>query len=132
MDPMTRGNGAKVLSPMPQSLDSVAGNISSSIPDRIEWLNGRLPYFVSWGGIAATALMSEAFDKFLGYDFSGQRVLEIGSGPGKMSCLFAVLGAEVTAVDVDPDSERRINDESMKWGVEGKINFVHSRAGPAA
>jgi 2-polyprenyl-3-methyl-5-hydroxy-6-metoxy-1,4-benzoquinol methylase len=86
-------------------------------------LRAELPYFVRWGGAEAHELALTAFDQFLGWDLRGKRVLDIGAGDGRMSALFALLGAKVTGVDVASDFAPMARAEAKKWGVEAQIEF---------
>jgi SAM-dependent methyltransferase len=82
-----------------------------------------LPYFISWGGEAAVALARAAFNEFLGTDLSGMYVIEIGAGPGKMSSLFGLLGAEVIGLDIELGFAGKATHEARKWGVADRVHF---------
>jgi len=88
-----------------------------------------LPYFILWGGEAAVSLARAAFYEFIGLDLFGKSILEIGCGDGKMSSLFALLGAQVTGVDIGPGLSVRAAAEVRKWGVADRVNFLESPSG---
>jgi len=83
----------------------------------------QLPYFVGWGGEETLDLTREAFESFLGRELGGKSVLDIGAGDGRMSCLFALLGACVSGIDVAADFVQAATMEAEKWGVQSQINF---------
>ena len=83
-----------------------------------------LGYFVEWGGKTWQALLLEAFGNFIGEDLAGQRVLDIGTRYGKMSCLFALLGAEVVGIDINEYSLKIAQSEAKRWGVTNQVLFV--------
>lgn len=82
-----------------------------------------LEYFVEWGGSAWTKLVRVGLEDFLGTDLEGQRVLDIGARSGRMSTLFAMLGADVTGVDVTPGFETGAYDEAQRWGARDRVTF---------
>jgi ubiquinone/menaquinone biosynthesis C-methylase UbiE len=83
-----------------------------------------LGYFAEWGGRRWEKLLGHAIHKFLGSDLSGQEVLEIGTCYGKTACLFALLGAQVTGVDLNQEVLDRAEAEARKWGVEAQTRFL--------
>jgi len=56
--------------------------------------------------------------------FRGKRVLEIGGKSGRMSCLLAAAGGQVTAVDISADAIGRARAEAVRWGVADRIHFI--------
>jgi SAM-dependent methyltransferase len=88
-----------------------------------------LDCFVGWGGPAVVQLAKNAFD-FLGRNLTGRRVLEIGFGHGQMSCLFALLGAEVLAVDTHDVTQGEASAEAKRWGVTDRIHFARYSGDP--
>jgi len=82
-----------------------------------------LDYFVGWGGPSVIRLATKALE-IIGTDFTGRRVLDIGFGHGQMSCLFALLGAQVVAVDTHEVSLLEAVAEAKRWGVEDRIQFT--------
>lgn len=85
-----------------------------------------LSYFVEWGGKSWENLLAIALQDFLGEDIQGKKVLELGPGRGKMSCLFALLGADVTGVDTNASLIMAAKAEAQKMGVQDKIQSVLS------
>ncbi|MBC7185754.1 MAG: class I SAM-dependent methyltransferase [Calditrichaeota bacterium] len=83
-----------------------------------------LGYFAEWGGRSWHALLREAFRDFIGEDLTGQRVLDIGTRYGKMSCLFALLGAEVVGIDINGHSLKIAQSEAVHWAVTDRVLFV--------
>ncbi|HMS85914.1 MAG TPA: class I SAM-dependent methyltransferase [Nitrospira sp.] len=83
-----------------------------------------LDYFMEWGGRSWQSLMSYAFEHFLGTDLRGQQVLEIGSRYGKMTCLFALLGAKVIGIDTEGKSLLIAQQEAAKWKAEDAVLFI--------
>lgn len=50
------------------------------------------------------------FSKYFGLseaEFKGKKILETGCGPGKHAVVLALMGAEVTAVDLTPENIER-------------------------
>ncbi|MBN1681629.1 MAG: class I SAM-dependent methyltransferase [Anaerolineae bacterium] len=83
-----------------------------------------LAYFVGWGGRAWERLVSLAVHEITGTDLGGQTVLEIGARFGRMTCLFALLGAYTVGVDVDLDSLHTARAEARRWDVTDRTAFV--------
>ena len=77
----------------------------------VEWR----PYL--WGRPVAWAL------KFLG-DLRGRRVLEVGDRYGKITSLFALLGAHATIVERDDLACARA--EVAKWGVTDRVRLIQT------
>lgn len=57
-------------------------------------------------------------------DFSGQRVLEIGCGDGRLTWRYADKAAQVTAIDPFGESIARAN-EDMPDDLKGRVEFRH-------
>ncbi|MHC4445671.1 MAG: class I SAM-dependent methyltransferase [Planctomycetota bacterium] len=55
--------------------------------------------------------------------FQGKRVLEFGYNSGKMSCLLAAAGAEVTGIELNQVAMETARKEAELWGVENRTNF---------
>lgn len=83
-----------------------------------------LDYFMEWGGKAWQRLMNHAFQDFIGRDLRDQQVLEIGARYGKMTCLFALLGAKVVGLDMNKKSLEVARKEATKFNVTGMTLFV--------
>ena len=82
-----------------------------------------LRYFVDWHAW----LWKPAVRAVIGDParFAGRKVLELGCGHGKMSCLFALLGADVTALEL-PDRPLDVaNEEVKKWNLWDKVSIHH-------
>ena len=88
-----------------------------------------LDYFVEWGGKAWWHLMYHALEQFLGKELQGQHVLDIGTRYGKMSCLFALLGAKVVGIDLNRESLSLAEQEAKKWDVAERTLFVQGNGG---
>lgn len=82
-----------------------------------------LDYFTEWGGSAWTRLVKIGLVDYLGGNFEGQRVLEIGARYGRMSCLFGLLGARVTGIDIHAECLEIARVEAQKLGVESRVEF---------
>lgn len=89
----------------------------------------RLPYCLEWRQWLwhkpAVRLLAP-FERF-----KGKRVMEIGARFGKMSCLLAAAGAQVTGVDVWAPSLPVAQEEARKWGVAHRTQFVIYDGEPA-
>jgi 2-polyprenyl-3-methyl-5-hydroxy-6-metoxy-1,4-benzoquinol methylase len=57
-------------------------------------------------------------------DFSGQRVLEIGCGDGRLTWRYADKAAYVTAIDVFAESIARAK-ENIPNELKGRVEFRH-------
>jgi 2-polyprenyl-3-methyl-5-hydroxy-6-metoxy-1,4-benzoquinol methylase len=55
---------------------------------------------------------------------NGKEVLEIGFRKGKMSVLFALLGATVTGVDIKEQYVAQAQAEAQKFGVSDRAKFL--------
>jgi len=88
-----------------------------------------LSYFAQWGGPSVVYLLKRALE-FIGTDLRGARVLEIGYGHGQMSCLFALLGADVVAVDTHQVARDDALAEAKRWGVSERIQFTRYSGDP--
>jgi 2-polyprenyl-3-methyl-5-hydroxy-6-metoxy-1,4-benzoquinol methylase len=55
-------------------------------------------------------------------DFSGQRVLEVGCGDGRLTWRYADRAAQVTAIDAFAESIRRAR-ENLPNDVKGRVEF---------
>ncbi len=83
-----------------------------------------LRYFVEWGGRNWEMLLRHALSNGVGGDLRGKRVLEIGFRSGKMSSLFALMGADVVGLEVRPKPTRKARKEAETWGVGDHTLFV--------
>lgn len=89
-----------------------------------------LDQFVGWGGRSVIELTKIAFE-LLGTDLTGLRVLDIGFGHGQMSCLFALLGAQVVAVDTHDVTLIEAREQAKRWGIGERIEFTVYPGDPA-
>ena len=80
-----------------------------------------LGYFVEWH----TWLWNPAVRAVLGDPdrFVGKRVLELGCGQGRMTCLFGLLGASVTGVELPGRSLTAAHAEVKKWNLEHQVTL---------
>jgi SAM-dependent methyltransferase len=82
-----------------------------------------LSYFMEWGGGRWEHLFRSALQEI--GDLHGKRVLEIGPRFGKLSCYFALLGANVTGVETNATALKVAENEARRWGVQASVSFVH-------
>jgi SAM-dependent methyltransferase len=83
-----------------------------------------LGYFAAWGGRSWRGLLETALRDFTGTDLRGSRALEIGFGGGRLSCLLALLGAEVTGVELDERKLEAARREASTWDVSQNVRFL--------
>ena len=100
---------------------------SHTTPD-IRAILDRMPYFIEWGQHGWAKLFRRALEDSIGVDMSGKRVLEIGARYGKVSSLFALLGAEVWASDIGESYLPDALAECRKWGVEERVHLLYGAA----
>ncbi|MCX7716610.1 MAG: glycosyltransferase [Endomicrobia bacterium] len=62
--------------------------------------------------------------ELLPFSLKGKKVLDLGSTP-IISCLFALLGADVTMVDIDIKEIEKGRQLSQHFNIENKIKFIH-------
>lgn len=55
--------------------------------------------------------------------FRGKRVLEFGARYGRMSCLLAAAGAQVTGVDLFEEYIGRARQEAERWNLGDRVRF---------
>jgi len=80
-----------------------------------------LNYFVEWRPYLwspAVRMLLQSPERF-----QNQHVLDLGCRYGRMSVLFALLGAQVTAVDLSEEALQIAKKEATKWGVDHRIDF---------
>lgn len=82
-----------------------------------------LDYFTEWGGRSWERLVRIGLVDYLGGNLEGKRVLEIGARYGKMSCLFGLLGAHVTGVDIHQEHIEAARAEARQLGVDSRVEF---------
>lgn len=83
-----------------------------------------LPQFMEWGGKYWLRLVKHAVEDFIGPDLSGRRVLELGSSNGRMAVFFALLGADVTGVDIDGTHFTVGQNEARQRGVAERVHLI--------
>ena len=88
-----------------------------------------LSYFVEWQPI----LWVPPVKWLLGDPkrFVGKRVLELGCGRGRMSCLFGLLGAEVLGVELEGRSLTEAWAEADRWNLQHQVAFVNYDGNPS-
>jgi 2-polyprenyl-3-methyl-5-hydroxy-6-metoxy-1,4-benzoquinol methylase len=57
-------------------------------------------------------------------DFSGQHVLEIGCGPGRLTWRYAGKAAHVTAIDAYAEGIKQAR-ENLPGELQGRVEFHH-------
>jgi SAM-dependent methyltransferase len=89
----------------------------------IEDVKANLSYFVEW----RPALWAPAVNWLIGdpMRFAGKRVLDLGCRYGRMSCLFGLLDATVTGVELEGVSLARAWREVDHWNLRGQVQFFN-------
>ncbi len=82
-----------------------------------------LSYFMEWGGRPWEKLCKHGIE-YLG-DLQGKVILEVGPRYGKMSSMFALLGAKVVGIETSANPLKIAENEVKRWGVEKDVSFVH-------
>jgi SAM-dependent methyltransferase len=71
------------------------------------------------------------FGRIFPYErYRGRRVLEVGCGQGGMAALWAERGAQLTAVDLNPDAIAATRERFSQRGLSGEIRQVDARSLP--
>jgi SAM-dependent methyltransferase len=83
-----------------------------------------LEYFTEWGGPAWERLVRVGIVDCLGGSLEGKNVLEIGARYGKMSCLFGLLGANVTGIDIHSAHIEAARAEAGAFDLESTVHFM--------
>lgn len=84
-----------------------------------------LGYFMEWGAKSWANLTYHAMHTCVGEEqIVNKEVLEIGSRYGKISSLFALLGAKVTGIDINEECLITAEKEAVKHGVSDRVKFV--------
>src|SRR5215813_6643972 len=79
--------------------------------------------YTEWGGHSWAHLSRYALSK-LG-TLQNKRVLEIGFRFGKMTSLFALLGAKVTALETDASAISTAHAQVIASGVSSRVSLLH-------
>lgn len=82
-----------------------------------------LEWFTHWGARPWQKFLDLGVGMYLGKDLTGKRVLEIGPGQGRISCLFALLGAEVTGLELTDRDLTPAGENARMFGVGDKIDI---------
>jgi len=88
-----------------------------------EHLLQNISHFTEWGGRSWADLTRYAVLK--AGTLENKCVLEIGSRYGKMTSLFALLGAEVTGLETDGSVIPKAQETAADLGVSSKVSFLH-------
>lgn len=84
-----------------------------------------LDYFMEWGAKSWANLTYHAMHTCVGEQhIANKEVLEIGSRYGKISSLFALLGAKVTGIDINGECLPTAEKEAVKHGVSDRVKFM--------
>lgn len=83
-----------------------------------------LDYFTEWGKGAWARLVRSGIEGYLGGDLSGLNILGFGARYGRMSCLFALLGARVTGIDIHEGCLKKARAEARAFGVASQTEFI--------
>ena len=84
-----------------------------------------LDYFMEWGAKPWANLTYHAMHACVGEEqIINKEVLEIGSRYGKISSLFALLGAKVTGIDINKECLVTAEKEAVKHGVSDRVKFI--------
>lgn len=82
-------------------------------------------YFMEWGAKSWSSLTYHAIHTCVGEEhLVNKEVLEIGARYGKISSLFALLGAKVTGVDINNECLITAEAEAVKHGVSDRVKFL--------
>jgi SAM-dependent methyltransferase len=82
-------------------------------------------YFMEWGAKSWSTLTYHAIHTCVGQQqIANKEVLEIGARYGKISSLFALLGAKVTGIDINKECLKAAEEEAAKHGVSDRVKFM--------
>ena len=120
----------RTVLPLPSSEASTDWRVSHEAPSRdtvhpfaADPLS-HLDYFTEWGGSAWERLVRIGIEEFLGTKLDGLHVLDFGTRYGRMGCLFALLGARVTGIDVHGEFVAHARLEAQRLGVSRQTEFI--------
>jgi protein-L-isoaspartate O-methyltransferase len=83
-----------------------------------------IDYFSHWGGRPWRKFVDIAVEKYFDRDLAGKKVLEIGPGRGRMSSFFAVMGAEVTSIEVEKSRLEQAQETVNNFGLADQVNLI--------
>ena len=84
-----------------------------------------LDYFMEWGAKSWEKLTYHAIHACVGEEqIANKEVLEIGARYGRISSLFALLGAKVTGIDINKECLITAAKEAVKHGVSDRVKFL--------
>ncbi|MHA2073597.1 MAG: corrinoid protein-associated methyltransferase CpaM [Candidatus Hodarchaeales archaeon] len=69
--------------------------------------------------------INEVYEKILTYVNEGDKILDLGCGPGTLAIACTKKGAEVTAIDFSEKMITFADQKSKEEGVSEKITFIH-------
>jgi SAM-dependent methyltransferase len=122
---LTRSDSTETVAANVAYYDAEYGRLNL---DRLIDKLGRWPEVL--GELVATHITWHSlYGQAFGRRIAGARVLELGCGDGLNALMMARLGAEVTAVDISPHSERILRTVSARLGPQRVIpvtgDFAH-------
>lgn len=83
-----------------------------------------LDYFTQWGARPWIKFVEIGIGNYLGKDLGGKKVLEIGPGRGRITSLLAILGGEVTALEISEERIEQIKTETTNFGVSEQVECL--------
>ena len=83
-----------------------------------------LDYFTEWGSKRWQYFLDFSIREVLGKDLTGLNILDIGTRYGKAAACFALLGGNVTGIDINEDYLGIAEKEAYNLGVEKRTQFV--------
>jgi 2-polyprenyl-3-methyl-5-hydroxy-6-metoxy-1,4-benzoquinol methylase len=83
-----------------------------------------LDFFSQWGALPWQKFLEIGIGQYLGKDLSGKKILEIGPGIGRVTSLLAILGGDVTAIDVKQSSIDDSQETVKNFGVAENVKII--------
>jgi len=83
-----------------------------------------LDYFTQWRGRPWHKFVEIGIGTYLGKDLTGKKILEIGPGRGRITSLLAILGGQVTALEISGERVVQIMNETKNFGVSDRVECV--------
>lgn len=117
------------LRDLPVRAKALQGSSAARREDGSHYRHGRdvlneLRYFVEWGGTSWEWMVRYAIENFIGLEMFSKEFLEVGTRRGKMACLFGLLGAKTTGLDIKESFLPLAKEEARRWAVEDKVQFL--------